>query len=72
MGKSRPSDGSQALPACPRMADSRTAPERGCPHPQHAKPPLAALHATARDRPDALRVKDTRAPPFGRGPVSPS
>ena len=52
-----------------RAADSRTAPERGCPHPQHAKPPLAALHSTARHRPDALRV---RTPALRPSAVAPS
>ena len=40
-------------------------PERGCPHPQHAESLTAAVHSTARCRPDALRVSNTRAPEEG-------
>ena len=50
------------------MADTRTAPERGCPHPQHAKPPPAAMHPTARHRPDALRVRTPALPPSAVAP----
>ena len=49
------------------MADSRTVPERWCPHPQHAKLPSATVRSTARHRPDALRVSNTRAPALGSG-----